>query len=146
MAPVVAALDVLEDAALAALAALSPAGSAWWWQYPPPTLARLASGQLARAYILQHQDGGGRPAPRLGSEGWEGLIVVRVLSAVDATARDGRDLAVAAMLALASPAGYHIQVAHDRPIAVASVNHIMTGTTQQVVTRASQLRATIRTL
>jgi hypothetical protein len=128
-APTTTALPIVEDAVLAALNALAPAGAASWGAAPINTQGNLKRPtsdpeHLSRVYVAQHQDGGGRPAPLLGSEGWEGLVVVRVLSGDRARARAGYDLAVTAMAGLVSPAGYHIGVRFDRPIALPVVDRI----------------------
>lgn len=137
-APTTTALRLVETAVLAALNALAPAGSAWWGVAPTGTVARLsaATSPLSRAYVAQHQDGGGQPLRHLHSDGWEGLVVVRVLSADDARAWAGFDLAVAAMDTLTGPSGYVVRAAWDRPIALPTVNAI--------VARAGQWRVTVR--
>lgn len=109
-----AAPDVAEDVVLPALRLLGPA----WWGVAPAEeqvtgrLTKLASDPryLRRYWVAQHQDGGGRLAPLIGSAGWRGLVTVRCLSADIPSARQGRDLAWAAMNALSAPTGYSIQV------------------------------------
>lgn len=120
MSTIPAALDIAEDLILPALQGL---GAAWWGVAPVGTTGRLIlpvvdPGALRRFWVAQHQDGGGAFAPRLGSAGWQGEIVVRCHSADDRAARDGRDQAHARMLALASPAGYAAQVRPLPPLAL----------------------------
>jgi hypothetical protein len=145
--PVTSALELAEDAIKAALAALEPTGSAHWDGAPVGDVKRLqayafnplAPGGLARCYVAQHQDAGGARLQRLNSEGWSGLILVRVQSGVDAEAKAGLQLAVAAMQALASPAGYVLFARYERPRAIP-----YSGVPDHIYTRAAQWRVTIR--
>jgi hypothetical protein len=126
--PITSALELAQDAITAALGALVPVGAAWWDAAPASEklVSRLRAAitpltgvtPLACAYVAQHQDGGGRPVRYVADEGWAGLVVVRVLSATDAGARAGLALAVGAMAALSSPAGYALSARWDRPISV----------------------------
>lgn len=129
-APIPTALDIVEDAVLAALNALTPTGSAYWGAAPVDTVGRLSqppaqAAHLSRVYVAQHQDGGGREAALLGSRGWEGLVTVRVLSADLARARAGFALVVTAMAALASPAGYALRAEWRQPLDLPTINRIV---------------------
>lgn len=120
MSPIAAALDIAEDLVLPALEGL---GAAWWGVAPAGTVGDLLRPEsdpahLRRFWVAQHQDGGGQFAPRIGSAGWTGEIVIRCYSADDAEARDGRDDARAAILALAAPSGYGLQVTERPPLAL----------------------------
>lgn len=137
-APVIAALELAEDAVQAVLAALSPAGNAAWGLAPVGTVGRLlATPALTRYYVAQHQDDGGQRDRYIHSDGWAGLVVVRVLSASDAAARAGFVLATAAMAALSSPAGYAIRARWSKPVAIPPDG-------DHIHTRASLWRVTIR--
>lgn len=126
--PIYAALALAQDAILAALAALAPVGAAWWDVAPAgeKLVTRLRAAvspltgvtSLARAYVAQHQDGGGAPVRYVAAEGWAGLVVVRVLSATDAEARAGFALVAPAMAALGQPTGYELTARWDRPVSV----------------------------
>lgn len=128
-APITTALPLVEDAMLAALGALSPAGFAYWGAAPVDTVGRLRTPEaqpthLARVYVAQHQDGGGREAPLLGSRGWEGLVTVKVFSASQSRARAGFGLAASAMGALASPAGYVLHADWLAPLDLPTIDRI----------------------
>lgn len=117
--PIIDALDLAEDAILAALAALAPL--AVFEAAPEDTTRRLRLPAahveaLSHVYVAQHQDNGGRRADYAHSSGWQGLIAVRCISASDAAARAGRNAAHAALTSLASPAGYHLSATYRRPI------------------------------
>lgn len=139
MTPVTAALEVVENAVLAALGALVPTGAAFWnaeatslysrLALPPPTPTALAC-----AWIAQHQDNGGQRDPRVNSHGWRGLVVVRCLSRTQATARAGLQSAVPVMAALAPPTGYTLNATWDRPIAIPKSENIYTAAGQWIVT------------
>lgn len=122
MTPIPAALDLAEDLILPALRLQ---GAAWWGVAPAheQAVARLLlpadeARHLPRFLVAQHQDGGGAFAPLLGSAGWRGEVVVKCYSASDARARQGRSDALAALLALAAPGGYGIQVRQLPPLAL----------------------------
>lgn len=121
--PVTTALEVAEDRILAALAACAPAGYAYWDAAPPDTIEALmapieAAGAVNRVYVAQHQDGGGDRDPLLRSDGWAGLVLVKVYARTDALARAGFALAVTAMGALTSPTGYRLDARFRRPQAL----------------------------
>lgn len=125
--PIIDALDIAEDAILAALAALAPVAE--FADAPADTTRRLRlpggdPDALVRVYVAQHQDNGGRRDDRLHSDGWEGLVAVRCISASDAVARAGRDAAHAALATLASPAGYGLTATWRRPIPTVTRNGI----------------------
>jgi hypothetical protein len=135
-----AALDIAEDVVLPALRTL---GAAWWGVAPVGTVGRLqmAPGEpryLRRFWVAQHQDGGGQFAPLLGSAGWQGEVVVRCHAATDRSARDGRDAAHTAMLALTGPAGYALNVKPLPPLALPSPDEA------GIYGRATRYRITIR--
>lgn len=131
--PVVTAIDILEDAIVAALATLAPTGNAWWDAAPAGTVQELANG-LARVYVAQSQDAGGAQAPLLNSAGWAGLVVVRCLSRDKAVARFGATLAYAAIAGLASPTGYTITTRYDRQIPIPLADKIYTSAAQWAIT------------
>jgi len=135
MTPVTAALDIVETAVLSALNALTPANAAFWNAEATDLYRRLVlpSGQpgaLSSAWIAQHQDGGGQRDPRLNSQGWGGLVVVRCLSRTRATAYAGLQSAVTAMGSLAPATGYTLTASWDRPIAIPKADNIYTAAGQ----------------
>lgn len=137
-----AALDLAEDVILPALRAL---GAAWWGVAPHGTIGRLTAHPLdaeylRRFWVAQHQDGGGQFAPRIGSAGWRGEVVVKCYSADDAAARQGRDLAYDAILALLPPAGYGLQVKPLPPLA------LPTPDPDGIYGRGARFALTLRTL
>lgn len=133
--PIYTALSIVEYAILSVLVVLAP-GAVWWNVAPHGTADQVYAGTLTRAYVAQHQDGGGELNARLHSAGWSGLVVVRCLAADDTTARVGLARVVPAMAVLASPAGYQLQTRFDRALAIPIQD--------QIATRAAQWRITIR--
>ena len=128
-APITTALPLVEDAVLAALNAITPASPVYWGAAPVETTGRLRipeaqANHIARVYVAQHQDGGGREAPLLGSRGWEGVVTVKVFSASQSRARAGFALAAAAMDALASPAGYALHADWLAPLDLPTIDRI----------------------
>lgn len=143
-APIPDALILAEAAVLAALNALSPAGSAHWRGAPVDSTRRLQLAvaspdhpdALARVYVAQHQDGGGQQVELLNRRVWEGLIVVRVLAAAPALADAGFALVPPALAALAPPDGYHLRAVWRRPLDIPP--------TPPICTRAGVWALTIR--
>lgn len=138
MTVIPAALDISEDVVLPALRLL---GAAWWGVAPLGTVDRLLHpasdpAHLRRVFVAQHQAAGGL-APRIGSAGWAGPVVVRCLSASDALARSGRDAAHLKMLTLTSPAGFKVSAKYTGPVLVPRDE-------DGIYTRASQYEVTIR--
>jgi hypothetical protein len=131
--PIVTALELVEDALLAAVSgAVAPAA----WGLPADSIKTLLGTAGSAAAVLQHQDGGGQLDPHLNDGGWTGLVVLKTLSAADADARTAFGLASAALVTAASPTGYRIGFRYDRPIAIPPKDRIYT--------RAGQWRVTIR--
>lgn len=119
--PVTDALGLAEDAILEALRALEPIGAADWDPGPADINRRLAlpptdPAYLSRYFLAHHQDNGGRRAMYLQSDGWEGLVTIRVRSRDRELARAGLGLVVAAMADLPQPNGYTLQAAWTRPL------------------------------
>jgi hypothetical protein len=116
--PIVAALDILQDAILAALA---PVGAAWWNEAPADTTRRLrlAPGEPPRlpvALIPYCPDPGAVERRYLRVEGWAGRVAVRCLAADTGDARAARDAAHAALAATAAPAGYALGLRYAGPL------------------------------
>lgn len=140
MSVIPAALDIAEDLILPALRVID---AAWWGVVPAGTVGRLLrppddAQTLRRCYVAQHQDGGGQFAPRLRSAGWRGEIVIRCLAGDDRAARDGRDRAHTAMLALVAPDGYAAQTQPLPPLAIPSPD------ADGIYTRATRYRLVLR--
>ena len=137
--PVTDAIDLVEDVLLPALASTAPL--VVWDPAPADVERRLAlpatdAQALERVVIGQHQDGGGRRNIHLHSNGWEGLVTIRVRSRSRASARAGLALIVTAMAGLSSPAGYAFHAVWQRPLALPTLN--------LVYSRAGIWRITIR--
>lgn len=130
--PIVAALDLAEDAILAALesAARARLGTVAPWGAGAEDSARRMLlpitdlAHMAQLFIAYHADNGGRPDDRLHSAGWAGAVGIRCLSADDDLARAGRDAAAVALATLPSPAGYALSARWQRPLPVLSRNGI----------------------
>jgi hypothetical protein len=137
--PIYDALDLAADALKTALVPLVPlfqnAAAVYWLQNPPESVGALRTGALASLIICQSQDLGGRRRDHISRSGWSGLVVVRALSASEATAKTVQQGVAARMALLAVPAGYQIGARFDRPIALPPKDGIHT--------RASQWRVTI---
>jgi hypothetical protein len=122
-----APLAIVEDAVLAALATAAPTIPAAWSVALPATQQALTLGTLTRAYVAQHQDGGGRPEPWLGAEGWTGLVVLRCLSGSRSEARAGLATAITALEAATSGTAKHtLRLRYVRPLALPTVHLIET--------------------
>lgn len=110
IAPILDSLTLARFVIVPALKVLSGSAGVYWTQAPQGT---------ARPYVIvQSQDAGGVSVPRLGSQGWSGLITVKAI-ADSLQAAEALLAAVApAMQSLSAPSGYDLSVTFVRPVAI----------------------------
>src|SRR5678815_3223797 len=92
-----------------ALDALTPQGVYWW--VAPQTATRPF-------VVVFSQDGGGVSVPRLGSQGWSGLVTIKAVADTLSAAEALLAAVAPGMDSLSAPATFDLSVSYVRPLAL----------------------------